>query len=133
MNHEQHFGTGKWSRRRTQRDRGIVAQVPASTSACRTHLRSDSLDTFTFYATEQIASHREEYCPTCSNTNATARSRTSREYLIFPDMIHILTHMRSLHQTRGGSDTPVRDPPVHHRRSRAPIYRRTPTAATSTA
>jgi hypothetical protein len=55
-------------------------------------------------ATAQIASHSEACSLTCSNTNPTARSRNSREYLFpFPAMIHILTQRVSLHQTRGGS------------------------------
>jgi hypothetical protein len=51
---------------------------------------------------------RGSYCSTCSNTNPTARSRNSREYL-FPAMIHILTQRVSLHQTRGGSDRAAGD------------------------
>ena len=54
-------------------------RAPASTSACRTHRRNASADTFTFAATDRIASHCDPYSLTCSNTNATARSRNSRE------------------------------------------------------
>src|SRR5207248_1976089 len=83
----------------------VPARVPASTSAARTHLRNVSLDTFTFAAIDTIASHCDPYSPTCSNTNATARSRSSGEYFDFRAMNNILTHTRSLHQTRGGSPT----------------------------
>src|SRR5262245_11401886 len=86
------------------------ARVPASTSACRTHLRTVSPDTFSFAATEQIASHCDACPSTCSNTNATALSRNSREYLVLRTMIHILTQRVSLHQTRGGSDRAAASP-----------------------
>lgn len=35
----------------------------------------------TFAATEQIASHCDPYCPTCSNTSATARSGPATAHL----------------------------------------------------
>ena len=41
---------------------------------------------------------------TCSNTSATARSRTSRGYFLLRAMIRFSTPVWSLHQTRGGSD-----------------------------
>jgi hypothetical protein len=63
--------------------------------ASRTDLRNDSFDTFAFDATEQIASYCATNTARPAHTNATARSRTSREYLIFPAMIHLLTSTRS--------------------------------------
>ena len=81
-------------------------RAPASTSACRTHFRTVSPEAPIFAATEQIASHCDPYWPvlTCSNTSATARSRTSRGYVLLRAMIRFSTPAWSLHQTRGGSD-----------------------------
>ena len=52
-----------------------------------------------------MTSHCEPYSPvlTCSNTSATARSRSSREYFVLRAMIRFSTPVWSLHQTRGGS------------------------------
>src|SRR6188472_819908 len=53
-----------------------------------------------------MTSHCEPYSPvlTCSNTSATARSRSSREYFVLRAMIRFSTPVWSLHQTRGGSE-----------------------------
>src|SRR3977135_640910 len=73
----------------------------------RTHRRNVSAVTPTFSAIDRIASHCDEYCPTCSNTTATERSRSSRGYLDDRAMITFSTHTWSLHQTRGGSVAPA--------------------------
>src|ERR1039458_9602858 len=56
-------------------------RCPASTSAWRTHLRSDSAVAMpSFAATDQIASYPVTYSPRCSITKRTARSRSSLGY-----------------------------------------------------
>jgi hypothetical protein len=76
----------------------------AALAACVT-AAVGALEVPTFAATEQITSHCEPYSPvlTCSNTSATARSRSSREYFVLRAMIRFSTPVWSLHQTRGGS------------------------------
>src|ERR1022692_2687219 len=56
-------------------------RCPASTSAWRTHLRSDSAVAMpSFAATDQIAAYSVTYSPRCSITKRTARSRSSLGY-----------------------------------------------------
>src|SRR5680860_632729 len=77
----------KWVRR-AETDGGLRSSVvtperrPPSVSARRTHLRSVSAVMPNFAATELIAAHWESYSPSCSSTMRTARSFTSRGYLL---------------------------------------------------